>query len=52
MYDDIFDSTDKIDIAGGTVYKNFVDVFILKEIMRQQPGQDALLRRLENLRTG
>ena len=51
MYD-VLDSSNKIDIAGGTVYKNFVDVFILEEIIRQQPGQAALLRHLENLRTG
>ena len=52
LYDKIYDSTDPIDIAGALVYRNFVDVFILEEIMRQQPGQAALLRRLDNLRTG
>ncbi|XP_066910881.1 uncharacterized protein [Clytia hemisphaerica] len=52
LYDIVLDLTDPIDSAGGFAYKDFQDVFILEEIMRQQPNQAALLKRLDNLRTG
>ncbi|XP_066924594.1 uncharacterized protein [Clytia hemisphaerica] len=50
--DPIVDSTTPIEAAGNLVYSNFQDVIVLEEIMRQKPDQMALLKRLDNLRTG
>ena len=53
LYDKILDSTDLIDKVRVLVYKNFEDVFILDEVMRQRPNQaHTLLKRLDHLSSG
>ena len=52
LYDEVLQSTSAIDMNGHGVYRSFVDVVILDEIMRQKPDQISLLRRLDRIRTG